>query len=255
VGDQHKACQLAGTAATDRHVILGGLLFVRSDTGQAVLASKVCKRHRESGVTLVELLVVIVIGAIVSGMLVVTWISLSKASSKTTSSSISRDDARQAVARMGREIRDAEATGGGTTVTSESNEELIEFTTTFNIEGNSGPNPIPVLTRYEYRIDSDSGDQTLHRLRNFSGGAPPWERDDLVLRHLANWDPSTKTWRALPFRYGWMDSTRVLRFTDPPSPASIKMVRIHLLVDQDDGRAPAAMDLQTTVQLRNQPRY
>ena len=215
---------------------------------------------RESGITLIELLVAMVIGSIVSGLLVLGWISLSQAYSHTTSSSQSRDDARQAVARLSREIRDAEATGGLSAVTSASNSTLIEFTTTFNIEGNTGPSPTPVLTRYEYRIDPSTGEQTLHRLRNFIGVAPPWERDDLVISHLANWDVKTSTWRVDPFQYGWMDSGRVIHFTTPlaptpPTPASIKMVRIHLLVDQNDGQAPAAMDLQTTVQLRNQPQY
>jgi len=217
-------------------------------------------RGRESGITLMELLVVMAIGSIVSGLLVLTWISLTQAYSHTTRSSESRDDARQAVARLSREIRDAEATGGLSAVTSASNSTLIEFTTTFNIEGNTSPSPTPVLTRYEYRIDPGTGEQTLHRLRNFTGDAPPWKRDDLVISHLVNWDAKTSTWRVDPFQYGWMGADRTIQFTTPlaptpPTPASIKMVRIHLLVDQNDGRAPAAMDLQATVQLRNQPQY
>ncbi len=210
----------------------------------------------ESGVTLMELLVVLVVGSLVSGLLVLGWISLTRAYSHTTISSESRDEARQAVARLSREIRDAEATGGVSAVTSASTSELIEFTTTFNIEGNTGPNPSPVLTRYEYRIDASTGEQSLHRLRNFTGNAPPWERDDLVISHLVNRDPTTGEWRVPPFQYGWMGADRIIHSTTPaPTPASIKMVRIHLLVDQNDGRAPTAMDLQATVQLRNQPQY
>ena len=209
---------------------------------------------RESGITLIELLVAMVIGSIVSGLLVLGWISLSQAYSHTTSSSESRDDARQAVARLSREIRDAEATGGLSAVTSAS-DRIIEFTTTFNIEGNTGPSPTPVLTQYEYRIDPGTGEQTLHRLRNFIGVAPPWERDDLVISHLVNYAKSGEL-RVPPFQYGWMDADRMIKFTTPRPPGSIiKMVRIHLLVDQNDGRAPVAMDLQATVQLRNQPQY
>jgi type II secretory pathway component PulJ len=215
-------------------------------------------RGRESGITLMELLVVMVIGSIVSGLLVLTWISLTQAYSHTTRSSESRDDARQAVARLSREIRDAEATGGLSAVTSAS-DRIIEFTTTFNIEGNTGPSPTPVLTRYEYRINSGTGEQTLHRLRNFTGDAPPWERDDLVISHLVNYTKSgeLRVPPVPPFQYGSMDSiTRQITFSaNPTLMASIKMVRIHLLVDQNDGRAPAAMDLQATVQLRNQPQY
>ena len=206
-----------------------------------------------------ELLVVMAIGSIVSGLLVLTWISLTQAYSHTTSSSESRDDARQAVARLSREIRDAEATGGVSAVTSNSTSTLIEFTTTFNIEGNTDPSPTPVLTRYEYRIDAVTGEQTLHRLRNFIGVAPPWERDDLVISHLVNYTKSgeLRVPPVPPFQYGSMDSiTRQITFSaNPTLMASIKMVRIHLLVDQNDGRAPVAMDLQATVQLRNQPQY
>lgn len=209
-------------------------------------------RGRESGITLMELLVVLVIGSIVSGLLVLTWISLTQAYSHTTRSSESRDDARQAVARLSREIRDAEAAGGGTTIVVAS-PSVIEFTTTFNIEGNTDPNPTPVLTKYEYLVAG--GEQSLHRLRDFDNNGT-WDRDDLVIRNLVNWDAKTSTFVVDPFQYGSMGITRQISFSaNPTLMASIKMVRIHLLVDQNDGRAPVAMDLQATVQLRNQPQY
>ena len=68
-------------------------------------------RHRASGLTLVELLVVMTIGVIVSGAILLTWSSLTRSFSFTTKSSDSQDFARDAVARMGREIRDMEPLG------------------------------------------------------------------------------------------------------------------------------------------------
>ena len=210
------------------------------------------RRSRQSGFTLTELLVVLVVGTIVSGLIIVGWISLTTAYSHNTRSSKSRDDARLAVARISREIRDAEPNGGATAIISATAGSIV-FTTTFNVEGNTSATTKPVLTKYEY----DTATQSLHRWRDFQGDGS-WDRDDVVVRHLENkWDPATRTFLVDPFEYGTMDSEREITFSASPagSTASIKMVRIHLLVDQNDERAPVPMDLVTTVQLRNQPRF
>ena len=61
----------------------------------------------QRGVTLVELLIVMVIMGIVSTMILTTWFGLGRAYSYTSKSSKAREYARDSVARMTREIRDA----------------------------------------------------------------------------------------------------------------------------------------------------
>ena len=70
------------------------------------------RTDRQAGLTLIELLIVIIIGSVISGALLMTWFSLNDSYSFTTRSSEAQDFARDTVARMGREIRDAEGEGG-----------------------------------------------------------------------------------------------------------------------------------------------
>lgn len=60
------------------------------------------------GVTLIELLVGMAIMGVISTMLLLTWFALSNSYSYSINSANARDDGRQALARLQREIRDAQ---------------------------------------------------------------------------------------------------------------------------------------------------
>ena len=71
------------------------------------------REHRaqgQAGVTLVELLVVLTIMAIVSGLVIVGWFALQDASSSTTIATKQRENAQQAMTRMVQQIRDTSGT-------------------------------------------------------------------------------------------------------------------------------------------------
>lgn len=153
------------------------------------------RNRREDGVTLVELLVVLVIGSVVTGALVLTWFSLSDSYSFTTRSTEAADFARDAVARLSRELRDAEPLGSGAAIVAAKNDE-ISFTTTFNEAGNDSRRVEPVLTRYYYEWDEARGVGCLHRQRGV--------HDDVVVDHLLN--PRGADGRADIFRYAYVSS-------------------------------------------------
>jgi len=205
----------------------------------------VSERPRQAGLTLIEVLVVVVIGAIISGAILLTWFSLSDSYSFTTRSSEAQDFARDAVARMGRELRDAEPRGGNLAIVYADNDE-ISFTTTFNERGNESRQVEPVLTRYYYVWDEDRDVGALHRERG--------TMDVVVVDNLVNTRATDGT--ADIFRYAYVSTTSGYE-PDAQSPeaemyGTISMVHVHLEVDLNPGRAPERMDVSTTVSLRNQ---
>jgi type II secretory pathway pseudopilin PulG len=214
---------------------------------------------RQAGLTLVELLVVMSITVVVTALLVMSWLALTKSYSMTTRTTEAGELARDAVSRLSREIRDAEPDpASGDPAIVDFGDDFIEFTTTFNQANNDQPLPTPILTRYEYRRDATTGEQTLHRLRDTNGDGlfTPSDRDDLVVTNLRNysqttagqWQPVTK-----PFTYMKLnleDREPMLAPLDTPS-QYIALVQVHLLVKMP-GRQPGPTDLVTTVQLRNQ---
>ena len=62
----------------------------------------------QAGVSLIELLVGMAIMGVISTMLLLTWFALSNSYSYSINSANARDDGRQALARLQREIRDAQ---------------------------------------------------------------------------------------------------------------------------------------------------
>ena len=126
---------------------------------------------RQTGLTMVELLVGLTIASILSTMMFMTWFSLNNSYSFSVKSSEARDFARQAVNRVQGELRDAEAypTGsayGYTTVSGWPylpNEPAIIrarawsclLTTTFNEDGNTAYTKVPHLVLYRLYSDSE----------------------------------------------------------------------------------------------------
>jgi type II secretory pathway pseudopilin PulG len=202
----------------------------------------------QSGWTLVELLVVAVIGVIITGGLVLTWGSLTKSFSMTTHASDAQDLARDAVGRMSREIRDMEPKGGASAIIAATNDELV-FYTTFNEAGNDTPLVEPVRTRYWYTWDAARHVGALHRQRG--SGAERIVVDNLMNPHIGD-DGDV-------FRYTYVANDRTL-VTDGPSPEgtefdSISMIRVNLSLDLNPQSAPEPMNVTTRVHLRNQGRY
>lgn len=110
------------------------------------------RRDRQSGITLVELLAAMIVMGILTTMIIASWATLSKAYSFTTRSDKQRDVANQAMSRMAREIRDAQAVPGGTSgAFTRAYPYEVRFYSTFNMGGAPDPTTTPRLTRFILR--------------------------------------------------------------------------------------------------------
>lgn len=208
----------------------------------------------QAGITLMELLVVCVIGVVVTGGLILMWFNISRSSAMTVSHAEARDFARDGIARLSREIRDVEALAGEQAV-QEADGFSIAFTTTFNTEGNESDLTTPRLVRYRYEKPRLYRDVYAKDVTRLSGGVEP-ERTDVVIPYMLNTDATPL------FSYVYVDDNGVRQPEDGDGPvnqvsdevdrARILLVRIRALVDLDPGKAPNAMDVTTQVQLRNQ---
>jgi type II secretory pathway pseudopilin PulG len=225
----------------------------------------------QGGITLVELLVTITILAIVGAMLTFTWVAMSSSFAHTTRSSDSRDYARQAMSRMEREIRDAEAqltTGHyqGLPAILWASANRIMFVTTFNNEGNDVPDAQPLAIVYYL----EDGTLYMKRDANDDGawdGARTLSAVHDVVNASVGASGSTPT-----FSYTYLDGSGDLVVArdgdfivlDPDSGekglpeglrARIVSVTFSLLVDDNPRHPPAAVTLTTTAQVRNQRRF
>jgi prepilin-type N-terminal cleavage/methylation domain-containing protein len=215
----------------------------------------VCRRS-QSGVTLVELLVVIIIMSIVSTMILGTWFALSRAYANATQSAEQRDHAQMAMERLTREIRDVQAVPPVGTVPaldglaispSDLGPTSLRFNTTFNMAEDDVPSTEPRLVEYSLA----SG--TLYR--RLAGADRVFGADDLpqaVVEHVVN--------AADLFQYYYYDGTgdlmRSSGTTDLPSSTSrIKAIKVTLLIDLQPGHSPEHMKIVNVVQPRNQRNF
>ena len=221
------------------------------------------RRAGESGVTLVELLIVIIIMAILGAMLVFTWIALSDSFAHTTKSSDARDFARQAASRMERELRDAEAqlaTGHyqGLPAILWASANKVTFVTTFNDAGNDVPDAKPLAVMYYLQ------DGTLYTKRDANDDGQ-WDsnKPHVLVPNMVN--GAVPAGGGTPvFSYTYIadngDFVTVQPTSDTTSLGALQRGRIvsvtlTLLVDLNPDKSPTHMTLTTTAQLRNQRRF
>ena len=208
-------------------------------------------RH-QSGVTLVELLVVIVIMSIVSTMILGTWFALSRAYASSTQSAEQRDDAQMAMERLTRELRDAQAAPSGSVsplaiLPAGLGPNSISFNTAFNMAAADDPLTAPHLVRYQL----DAG--TLYRDlagpdRRFDTGD---DRHEALLSHVVNGSEGVDL-----FQYYYYDGAGDLKRSTgtvdvPANTLRIKAIKVSLLVDLQPGHSPEFMKLVNVVQPRN----
>lgn len=231
----------------------------------------------QRGLTLVELLVGMIVMGILSTMLLLTWFSLNDSYSYSVRSYEARDNARFAVSRMEREIRDAQSPAQNTPAVLRAHSDWMEFYTTFNEAGNSNPLLAPHLVVYRLYTDGtlwrfeDGHNGTagvVDGISTVSGFDPvsltPAEAQSeqangegatLILKNMVN--ATAKSPDVVPlFRYSSVDGEGTIGFE--PSVTSISALRtilgvqLHMLVDLNPGKAPIYVDFTTLAQLRNQ---
>ncbi len=213
-------------------------------------------RKDQAGVTLIELLIVIIIMGIVSTMILGTWFALSKAYANATQSAEQRDNAQMAMERLTRELRDAQAAPANVLDSSaisstDLGPESIRFNTTFNMSAADDPATVPQLVRY-----SLEGETLFRELagadRKFGTSD---DRKEALVEHVVNTANSADL-----FQYYYYDGTGDLRRSTgttnvPAITARIKAIKITLLVDLRPGHSPEAMKIVNVVQPRNQRNF
>lgn len=199
-------------------------------------------RRRQQGITLIELLIAMTIMTILSGMIVMAWISLQGSYAYSVKSADARGTARDTMARLRREIRDAmsqPSTGLGPIVTAESNH--IQIMSAFNDVGGNVQS-----VDYWYRATSAT---TGNITRKRGSGT-----EQIVAQNIVNVFNNTPL-----FKYSSVNAAgNVVPLSSPVAAADIPMiltVEIHILADVNPGHAPTYMDLISTVQPRNQRQF
>ncbi len=217
---------------------------------------RVAPTRRQKGMTLVELLVAMSIMAVLSTLIVASWVALTNAYSFSSRSDRQRDLARQAIDRMAREIRDAqEPLGSGSPAINLAYPNEIRFYSTFNTAGASSPTTEPRLTRFIYRVtDPTEGSGAVFREFPGPNGVFDDGGDDVSQRLVggvsndgAGKDVFTY-WSYDPVTADLEPSDGMTTLADP---SRIVEVGITLLVDLNPGKAPNYMDISTKVQPRN----
>jgi len=230
----------------------------------------------QRGMTLVELVVGMAIMTLLTAMILITWFALSQSYSYSIQSSEARDNARLALSRMAREIRDAENNASvSETAIQRARARWIQFYTTFNDPGNANSSTLPRLVMYRlypdgelWRFEDLDGNNTIANVNNSASDWPGanalsvgeqvnGEGARLMCTHVVN-DvvPSTSDPTPL-FEYARFDDTGRLGLSHEVygntlgNRPAIVAVQIHLLADVNPARSPVYADLQTTAQLRN----
>ncbi len=214
----------------------------------------VLRHRRQRGVTLIELVVVMAVMTIVSGMIIGIWFNMTNAFSFGATSDKQQDFARDAVSRMAREIRDAQAPSGssaGAFVLTAPNE--IQFYSTFNTADAANPASEPRLTRFRLETDPDTGVGSVYReLADGTDFGGPGAVSTMLVDNVVNEEQSPS--QPL-FTYSAFNSSGHLYQSAEPTPtvlpAAVVNVAIDLLVDLNPGKSPNYMSVKTTVQPRN----
>jgi prepilin-type N-terminal cleavage/methylation domain-containing protein len=213
------------------------------------------RRRGQRGLTLVELLVAMLIMGILTTMIIGSWVTLTKAYSSTSKSNRQRDFATQAIARMAREIRDAQRPATSATaafVRAYPNE--IRFYSTFNTTDADNPVTTPRLTRYILK-ETDPTTHVGAVYREFPGPDGLFDTGDdlsyLVVADVVNLRTGDDlfTYYAIDTDTGEMYGSDGMTTLVPAD--RVQTVGILLQVDLNPGKSPNYMDIKTTVEPRN----
>lgn len=206
-------------------------------------------RSGQRGVTLIELLVGMIIAGILSGLIVLTWVSLSQSYSRSVKSSKGRDYAREAMSRIVRELRAGQTFTVDPIIRVGSANEVI-LTSSFNEAGNTDPLTKPRFVRYRL-----SGG-TVYRQTAATLAGVYVAPQAVIVQYVVNQDFMTEDGTPTPlFEYTYTDSSGSYQTVDTLSSLALRQqtvsVAVRLMVDLNPGKSPVHIDLLSTAQLRN----
>ncbi len=223
-------------------------------------------RRRQRGISLIELLVSMIILGVVTTMLIMGWTSLQRSYANGVRTDNANGEARDAISRAAREIRDAQpaaittpASSPFTVATSTEIDYRSAFNDPLQRSDGSGTGALR-LTRIYLDTSGAAVQKTLYWQRdtNASGGFDSADRKMVLARNVVNTSvPSTESPTPV-FTYGYRDGSG--NFTTATSMATAELskiisVQIHLIVDANLSHTPSYAGLQTTVRPRNAPQH
>ena len=238
------------------------------------------RRASQSGITLMELLIAMVILGVISTMLIMGWVNLQRASAYTVQANNARATARDALSRVVTEVRDAQPEALPTETPPASNAGAVytdaqpmsaTFYSVYNL-ANAGADLTGVAARRLTRISLDtsgsSPQKTLNWERDASGNGLFGDSTDrtivlasnVVNASIPNNDVTPSVPYTAVFTYGYrLDPASPLLWTDNDDNSldltQIAVVRVRLIVDSNLDRPPAAIDMSVTVLPRNAVPY
>lgn len=224
------------------------------------------QRHRrEDGLTLIELLVAMTIASILSTMIIVTWVNLSKSYARSTKSQKQVEIARDGISRLARELRDLQQPlsdtthdqgpwPAGTQAIRFAGPSRIEFFTTFNEIDNDDPWANCMYIKYTLEKKAGTNQFALKRYESandldFTDGEDQRE----VVTYVVNSEKSRPVFQyyytttgGTVVETGW--STLPLTATQL---TTLTAIRVNLMVDLNPGKSPEHTEITTTVYPRN----
>jgi Tfp pilus assembly protein PilW len=201
--------------------------------------------RRQRGLTLIELITAMSIAFLLTGMVLLSWFSLQDSYSQTTRAGEARDKARDSMSRVVREIRDAQAAGGSSSIVS-GTPWRVDLYTTFNAPGDVDAGFGDVhLTRFQYDATNDQ----LLRLRDTDGNGT-FDRTTVLADHVVNssGEPMFSYWTYATNGYP-VNAAYV--FANTKAVSLVYAVEIRVVTDLNPGSPPAPVDITSTAQLRN----
>ena len=211
------------------------------------------------------------ITVVITGLIIMSWMALSRSYANTVKRGEASDFARLAIDRMEREIRDAEQPPAVSEVAIlRARPFSIVAYTTFNKSGNDISSTPPRQVMYRlysngelWRFQDANGVDGIFGVdinldSDFPPTDPPGEGAQLMASHLVNMStpstsPASPTTPLFTYIYYNPDGTlaRMTSIDGTQNRALIRAVEINLLIDMNPGRSPVYTHLRTTAQLRN----
>ena len=235
------------------------------------------RRVSQTGMTLIELLIGMIIATIVGTMLVGTWISLQRAYGVTTKANTARATARDALSRISSELRDAQPTALATATPTPAPAAVyinakpmeVSFYSVYNQAGaQNDTTGVTAMRLTRIWLDTASGStpqKTLYwQRRTDASTTGAWTdasvrkvvlAQNVVNNSVTDKSVSPTTSYTAVFRYAYRDGTGTVQWTDNTDGTldltKIISVRVRLIVDANLSHTPTYVDLSTTVRPRN----
>ena len=219
------------------------------------------RTDRQLGITLIELLVAMLIMGVITTMLVMGWINLQRATTFTVQDNNARADARDALARMTVELRDAQPLALQTATPIPSPTWSIftvaqametDFYSAFNVVVGGTPAASDGTGTAALRLTRfylDAGTLMMQRDMDNDGA---FDRDWVLAEHVVNASVPSSSNPTPLFLYGYRDSDGAYLTTSTPTDLSqIISVQIRVITDVNLQHAPKSIDLITTIRPRN----